>query len=253
MGIRSLHLPAVLLSFCYPFGPAGRSMTSRQLSFTDHRMCSGHGGPRPGAGRRARPRARVLHRRRASMPAAYPTLVTVRVRKGLPSLRSKRLVRELRRSFSRACDRGDFRLVHYSVQRNHVHMLVEAAGRAAVARGMKSINARFARSVNRVFGRSGSVVDGRYHSRVLRTPREVRNALAYVLLNARKHWVQRHHSLPPVRLDEASSARWFGGWTRDLHSGRTPALPPPVAQARTWLLRCGWVRRGLIDPGEVPG
>ena len=228
-------------------------MPPRQLSFTDHRLRTGHGGPRPGAGRKPQTRARVLHRRRSPMPAACPTLATVRIRKGLPSLRSKRLVRELRRTFSRACDRGDFRLVHYSVQRNHVHMLVEAPGRAALARGMKSINARLARAVNRVFGRSGSVVDGRYHSRVLRTPREVRNALAYVLLNARKHWMQRHHTAPPVRPDEASSARWFGGWTRDLHPGRTPASPPPVAHARTWLLHSGWRRHGLIDPTEVPG
>ncbi len=226
-------------------------MPSCQLSFTDHRMRSGHGGPRPGAGRKAQPRARVLHRRRSPMPASCPILVTTRIRKGLPSLRSKRLVRELRRSFSCACDRGDFRLVHYSVQRDHVHMLVEASGRAAIGRGMKSINARLARAVNRVLGRSGSVVDGRYHAQVLHTPSEVRNALAYVLLNSRKHWRKRTGETPEPRLDPCSSGRGFDGWKGGLRGSRDG--PRDVAEARTWLLRVGWRRHGPIDPADVPG
>jgi hypothetical protein len=117
---------------------------------------------------------------------------------------------------------------------------------------MKSIAARLARAVNRVFGRSGSVLYGRYHLRVLRTPREVRNALAYVLLNARKHWRERYGAAPPVRLDEASSARRFDGWRRQL--GAAPVREPPeVAGPHTWLLAVGWRRHGRIDPAEVPG
>ena len=66
-------------------------------------------------------------------------------------------------------------------------MIVEAKDRDALGRGMKSIGSRLARAVNRVFKRAGPVLADRYHVRVLRTPREVRNALAYVLLNARRH------------------------------------------------------------------
>jgi hypothetical protein len=151
-------------------------------------------------------------------------------------------------------------VAHYSIQRDHVHMIVEAHGREALARGMKSVAARLARAVNRVFSRSGPVLDGRFHHRVLRTPREVRNALAYVLLNARRHWAKaRGGRRPPVRLDEASSARWFDGWQR---VSRARLQPPgdiragarcEVAPARTWLLRVGWRRHGLVDPVEVPG
>ncbi|MBM4265261.1 MAG: hypothetical protein FJ144_01390 [Deltaproteobacteria bacterium] len=79
-----------------------------------------------------------------------------------------------------ACERGDFRVLHYSLQRDHVHLLVEAESRSALARGMKSIGARLARAVNRVFRLRGAVLDGRHHLRVLRTPREVRSALACV-------------------------------------------------------------------------
>jgi hypothetical protein len=86
-----------------------------------------------------------------------------------------------------ACDRGRFRLVHYSVQGDHAHLIVEATTAHDLACGLKAIAARFARSVNRVFGRKGPVLADRAHVHVLRTPREVRNAIAYVLLNARRH------------------------------------------------------------------
>jgi REP element-mobilizing transposase RayT len=217
-------------------------------------MHSGRGGPRLGAGRKPGPRPRVLHRERPPVPARCPVHVTVRTRPGIPSLRSGRLVRAFRRSLAAACERGEFRVVHYSLQRDHAHLLVEAHGKGALARGMKSAAARLARAANRVFSRSGPVLDGRYHARVLRTPREVRRALAYVLLNARRHFAKRRHAAPrATRLDPASSARWFDGW-RWTPAAREEASrdgPPEVARARTWMLRVGWRRWGLVDPAET--
>ena len=143
-----------------------------------------------------------------------------------------------RATLRQASERGAFRVVHHSVQRNHVHLLVETAGKEALGRGMKAVSARLARAVHRAFRRSGPILHGRYHLRVLRTPREVRNALAYVLLNVRKHWKERHGVAPPARLDEASSGRWFDGWRRG-----TPVPdgngPPEVSRPRTWLLSSG--------------
>jgi REP element-mobilizing transposase RayT len=168
-------------------------------------------------------------------------------------------VREVRRTLALACERGEFRVAHYSIQRDHVHMIVETRGREALARGMKSVAARLARAVNRVFSRSGPVLDGRFHHRVLRTPREVRNALAYVLLNARRHFAKCSGGRrPPVRLDAASSARWFDGWKQAWRSRLEPpsedqGAPCEVATAHTWLLRVGWRRHGLVDPSQVPG
>jgi hypothetical protein len=118
---------------------------------------------------------------------------------------------------------------------------------------MKSIAARLARAVNRASGRGGPVLDSRYHHRSLRTPREVRRALAYVLLNARRHLAKRRHlSRATPKLDPASSARWFDGWRDSVDV--TPAganAIPEVAPPRTWLLRLGWRRHGLVDPAEV--
>jgi REP element-mobilizing transposase RayT len=225
---------------------------SDQLSFDDHRRRVGRGGPRVGAGRPRGPRPVVYHVRRESHPRECPAHVTLRVRGDVPSLRSRSLLKELRSSFAAACERGEFRVAQFSVQRDHLHLVVEAAGKQALGRGMKSIAARVARAANRVFRRTGPVLLGRYHVRALRTPREVRNALAYVLLNARKHWKQRTGGAPPVKLDEASSGACFDGWNRKLQSQKEVA-PAPVAPARSWLLRVGWRRHGLLDLSELPG
>jgi REP element-mobilizing transposase RayT len=234
---------------------------AKQLSFHDHRLRSGRGGPRPGAGRRPQSaNPPVHHVRRPAVPRQFPSHVTLRVRRGLPSLRTRRFLRELRPSLRVACERGDFRVVHYSVQANHLHLLIEAAGKQALGRGMKAVSARVARAVHRAFGLRGRILHGRYHLRVLRTPREVRSALAYVLLNARKHWRERHGAPPPVKLDEASSCRWFDGWGEGAagmgsreSAGAEIASEPEVARPRTWLLSVGWRRHGRIDPAEVPG
>jgi REP element-mobilizing transposase RayT len=214
-------------------------------------MTSKWGGARIGAGRKPGTVRRDPHRRRAPLASRHPCHVTLKVEKDVPSLRSGKLVSELERSWRRACERARFRLVHYSIQDDHVHMIVEAASARDLGGGLKAIAARFARGVNRVFRRAGRVLADRCHVHVLRTPREVRNAIAYVLLNARRHLAKRGHTLPRVaRIDPASSGRWFSGWRKPASGVPEPAA---VAKPRTWLLSIGWRRRGLIDCAEVPG
>ena len=213
-------------------------------------------------------------------------LVTLRVLDDVPALRRACFVRAFRETLRNGAERPGFPVVHYSVQDDHAHFLaglrrskkhdrhtaretqpdceakprsrkpVEAAGARRLANGMKSLAARFARCVNRVFGRRGRVLADRFHHVLKRTPTEVRRALAYVLLNARKHYRQRRRRTPPVVLDGASSGLWFDGW-----KGRGPPpgryadadRSPEVAAPRTWLLSKGWRRIGLVDPAEVPG
>jgi REP element-mobilizing transposase RayT len=191
----------------------------------------------------------VRHLGRADFRGRFPGHVTLKVRQGLRSLRDGRIVRALEATLREACDQGHFRVVEFSIQGDHLHMLVEAADRKALGCGMKSITARVARAVNRVLGRRGAVLRDRYHLRVLKTPLEVRRALNYVLNNARKHLGAR---APRVgRIDPTSSGPWFGGWRKGIVA--LAHLPAPVAGAETWLLRVGWQRHGLLDPNEVPG
>lgn len=148
----------------------------------------------------------------------------MRVLKGLPSLRGRAAARALEHAFRGGRERFGFRLVHYSIQGNHLHLLAEAADRTVLSRGMQGLAIRCARALNRALARSGKVFVDRYHSHVLATRREVGLALRYVLENATRHGLQ-------VSRDHCSSAEWLG---------REPDDNATVAGARTWLLRIGW-------------
>lgn len=232
---------------------------SRQLALS-LRLRPRWGGARDGAGRKTGPNPAMRHLARERFGRPLPTHVTLRMRAGVPSLRTAPLVREVERSFAVGCERPGFRLVHYSLQGNHAHLVVEAADQAALGRGMKCIGARLARAVNRVTGHRGAVLADRYHHHLLRTPREVHRALRYVLLNARHHVGKVRVALArTVRFDPASSARFFDGWKLGLRAVPSASEPAasrgtlPVARARTWLLTTGWRRHGLLDPADVPG
>lgn len=205
------------------------------------------GGFRPGSGRKKSAESRVPHRERPSFPARFPAHVTTRFVKGLPSARAGQVFRVIRGAFRDKKVYEGFRLVHFSVQSNHLHLLVEAIDKAHLARGMQSVLITIAKRLNRWWGRKGQVVDERYHRRLLRTPREVRHALAYVLLNARKHGVRGFDTQP----DPCSSGRWFEGW-REI-AGETLDAGSPVARARTWLLSIAWRRFGRVPLAAVPG
>jgi REP element-mobilizing transposase RayT len=183
--------------------------------------------------------------------------VTIRVVAGLPSLRHRAIRRIIFRSIDKGSERFGFRLVHFSVQSNHLHLVCEADDQRALSRGMQGLSVRLARRLNKQMGRSGKLFKERYHARVLRSPREVRNALRYALLNARRHGV-----VAPRRwLDPCSSGILFDGWnTGVFHSteGGRELVPehgkPITAAPQSWMLRSGWLaRHGPLDPGEVPG
>lgn len=201
------------------------------------------GGRREGAGRKPSGTHRsVPHRRRPAHDRRHPLHVTLRAVSGLPSLRAARVFPVLRRALA-AGSKPAFRVAQFSIQGNHVHLLVEADTRSALTRGLQGLGIRIAKAVNRALGRHGTVWTERYHARALTTPREVRRTLVYVLMNARKHCAHG------AGLDPCSSAAWFTGWRT-----RVPAVDgaAPVATARTWLLAVGWRRWGAIDLHEAP-
>ena len=182
------------------------------------------------------------HRRRPAHDRRCPAHVTLRASPTLPSLRREGIFTAVRAGFAKASTQR-FRLLHFSVQRDHVHLIVEGDGLRELCRGIQGLAIRVAKAINRALGRRGKVWDDRYHLRALPTPREVRHALVYVLQNWRKH-------LNAVRgLDARSCAAWFTGW-------RFSTAPPPgrrpVAPPRTWLATVGWRRHGLIGIDEAP-
>ncbi len=237
--------------------PKKRARHSPQLALP---LPSSWGGRRAGAGRKPSGRAvGVPHRARPVHLARHPVHVTLRARRAVGSLNARRVFPLVRAALT-AASGPSFRLVHFSVQADHVHLFIEARDKVALSLGMRGLVIRLARAVNRARGRRGPVWADRYHARALTTPREVRHALVYILMNYKKHRPEvewKAHA--PGRIDRPtawgidpySSGRWFDGWWH------RPALPPPgvrspVAAPRTWLARDGWRRYGLIGLDERP-
>jgi putative transposase len=257
---------------------------ARQLGFQFRTW----GGARPGAGRPPKGRtAGVSHLRRPPLSHHHPLHVTLRVQRGVASLRGHSLFAVVRRALAAGKAQFGFSLVHFSVQRDHLHLIAEAQDRRALARGVQGLSIRVARAVNRQLERTGRLFADRYHARALKTPREVRLALRYVLLNVRKHSrapqgsalaferlrrARGHASqasvaegaVPAGFVDPCSSAPWWSGFRRPeaLAFGAREARAewaqgsgssePPVAAARTWLLS-RVLQADPFDVDEVPG
>jgi REP element-mobilizing transposase RayT len=207
--------------------------------------------------RRGRPKkawSSVAHRARPVHKETHPLHVTWRIAEGLPNMRSPEVMKAFRRAFVAGKSRFGFRLVHYSVQENHAHLVCEADDARALSRGMQGLAIRVAKSVNRALGRKGKVFAERYHSRAIESPRDVRNTVVYVLNNVRKHEAGRlvPRSYPKRWLDTGcTSAKHFHGWHGIAH--RQPDEASEVVFPRTWLLEKGFLRHGRVRPNEVPG
>ena len=213
------------------------------------------GGKRPGAGRkRLADRATPSHRPRPTLTGREPLHVTLRVRSGVPTLRSQLLMGVFWRACRAARDRAGLRIAEYSVQSDHVHLVCEADGTRELSRGMQGFVSRLARRLNRAIGRRGKVFASRYDAQVLDSPRRVRSVLVYVLQNARKHAVP----LAEGTVDPCSSSAYFNGWATEVDAtvvGKPPdADESPLAEPTTWLLRVGWRERGggPIRVAELP-
>ncbi|MBL8898175.1 MAG: transposase, partial [Planctomycetes bacterium] len=199
-----------------------------------------HGGKRKGAGRKPKnAEPGMPHRQRAKKKRHEPLHVTVSLADGLPSLRRGGALKLVLAALSASSNRHGMRIVQYSIQRDHLHLLVEAEARECVARGMNALLSPLARALNKLWGRRGKVFSERYHDEVISTPTQARNALRYVLQNGKKHGV-----VLPSSIDLCSSAPVFDGWMERPSIASVPAalVVAAVAPASTWLLTAGWRR-----------
>lgn len=207
-----------------------------------------HGGRRAGAGRKKTNKRRGgPHRVRPELSPRHPVHVTLRARKWFPELRRRDYYAAINRVLKHILGRADFRVVHGSIQNTHFHFLVEAQDRRALTRGMQSLAIRLSHALT---GGQGKVFEERYHAVQIRTARQARNTLAYVLNNWRRHRIWAGNA--PV--DAYSSGVSFTGWSQRL-SFRLPTEYEPLAMSspRTALLRSEWANYGSIDPYERPG
>ena len=164
-------------------------------------------------------------------------------------MRTSEALGVLKGRFRAVLGRDEFRLVHYSIQSNHLHLLVEAKGKEALSRGMQGLLVRIARGLNRLWSRRGSIFAERYHAVILDRPRKVRNAIRYVLNNARKHGGRI-----TTLLDRFASGAWFHRWSRPVPPAASNEAKP-ISDPQTWLLKTGWWQHAgpTIDPTSTPG
>ncbi len=222
------------------------------------------GGKRRGAGRKPKgPRAGEPHQARPDFKPYHGLHVVVRVAPAVGSLRRRKLYQAMREATITAALREWFRIVHISLQRNHVHLLVEAEHKAALSRGMQGFLISAARHINTALGegarrRRGKVFADRYHVEVITTPTRARHAISYILSNWRKHGEDRT-GLPSTWLvDPFSSGISFPDWGElDDQAWMWPIRetydPLMVRRPQTWLLREGWkVGGSAISARDVP-
>ncbi len=235
----------------------GRKRHVQQLLFR-------HGGKRKGAGRKpVGARAGASHKKRPEVEATQALHVVLRVVSAVGGMRRRNIYKAIRAASITAAQRGRFRIVHISIQQTHVHMLVEAEDKLALARGMLGFQISAARHINTALGddtlgrRRGRVFVDRYHLVVIESPTQARHALSYVLNNWRKHREDRGDATRGWKIDWFSSAATFPGWQElrddkalcEVHKDyEALAVVPP----RSWVLSVGWERAGTISAREVP-
>jgi REP element-mobilizing transposase RayT len=243
-------------------GPRGKR--GGQLELLDAMVEKRRGGKRRGAGRPAKgARASEAHKRRPFLDARHPVHVVLRVERVVGALRRRLVYRAVRAATQVVLRRADFRIVHLSIQRTHLHLLVEANSKAALAAGMQSFQISAAKRLNAAISqdrpgprRRGRVFPDRYHAETVTSPTQAHHALSYVINNWRKHQEDRgegrHWSFDPY-----SSASRFSDWLEDGEAAfglfQPPLFKPLAVQPpRTWLLREGWKKAGPISCHSVP-
>jgi REP element-mobilizing transposase RayT len=229
-------------------------MSGAASSEKSKRKAKPHGGWRPNAGRKRSKELRCdpSHTKRPALSYKHPVHVMLRSLPSVPRLRQRDGFEAIRAALLHFVGGEAFRIVHVSIQRNHLHLVVEAASKDELRRGMASFAIRTARALNARFDRSGKVFAFRYKAKQIKSADYARNVISYVLNNWRRHREDHRAGMTSMPFDPFSSAWAFAGW-----SARTQHPPPcdglPVTPPRTQLLVFDWEWHGLIDPFEVPG
>ena len=244
---------------------SARGRRMRRLEPEQLPLFKSRGGKRPRAGRKPKgKRAGSPHKTRPALAARYPVHVVLRVVAAVGSLRRRCAYKAVREATLTTARREDFRIVHLSIQRTHLHLIVEAEGKGALAVGMQGFQISAAKHLNAAISRGrpgprrrGAVFPDRYHAEIITSPRQARHTLGYVMNNWRKHEEDRAYPMSTWTIDWFSTAVMFPGWKE---YGDAPFLwrgpgtydPLVVYQPRTWLLRVAWKKHGLISVREIP-
>jgi REP element-mobilizing transposase RayT len=222
------------------------------------------GGKRKGAGRKAKgARAGTSRESRPTFGSRQALHVVLRIVPEVGNMRRRKMYKAIRDATVVAAVRERIRIVHVSIQATHIHMIVEADSKLALARGMQGFQISVARNVNSVLGvdrfrrRRGRVFADRYHVVLIGSPTQARHTLSYVMNNWRRHQEDKHGRSKTWLVDPFSSGFSFPDW-KELQDeelmwrGPESYEPLVVYRPRSWLLHEGWKKAGTISAREVP-
>ena len=210
---------------------------------------------RPKKGERASER----HQVRPPVKPKFPEHVVCRVEDDVRTLRTRHVYQAVRKALITTFAHDGFHIVHASIQDSHLHLLIEAADRTVLAKGMQGFQIAAAKYINAAITkqrgerRKGRVFRDRYFRQTIGNRRQARHALAYVLNNWRKHKENRAPFAREWRVDPFSTATSFDGWREGVPEFPESYEPLPVWKAQSWLLSGGWKIYGRIPMAEVPG
>jgi len=159
-------------------------------------------------------------------------------------LRTPRALRRLERAFRKGKERDGFALVQFSIQQDHLHLMVEVKNRRKLSKGLQALGIRIAKSLNSLWNRrKGGVFAERYFASTIETVRQIWRTVRCVLNNGRKHgtWTVKG------RPDPYSSGRWYRHWSEP------ESLPRQRSYPRSHPRRAAIARAGMLGSDERGG
>lgn len=136
------------------------------------------------AGRKAIHDKGIRHTSREEIFKPSPLHLTVKLKRA--DIQNKVVLRILKHAIYRSRLQG-LRVIHFSLEHNHVHLYAECESNFVLGKAMKAFGVTFVRRVNKLKKIKGQLYKYRYHLRVLKSARDAKNVINYILKNGIKH------------------------------------------------------------------
>ncbi|MDD4973652.1 MAG: transposase [Bacteriovorax sp.] len=133
----------------------------------------------------------MRHTSRPHLSKACSLHLTVKIKKIKAELKNKSVLSILKRAILNARKQG-LKVIHYSLEYDHVHLLIEADNNHILSKGMQSFGVTISKAINRMRKLKGGVYKHRYHFRKISSPRQLKNVLNYIFNNGIKHKTAKH-------------------------------------------------------------
>lgn len=138
------------------------------------------------AGRPAKNDAGIRHTKRPDLTRPSSLHLTVKIEKSKANLKNKNVLAILKKAIFNARRQG-LKVIHYSLEYDHIHLIIEADNNRTLGKGMQAFGVTLAKAINRMRKVKGQVYKHRYHFRQITSSRQLKNVMTYIFNNGVKH------------------------------------------------------------------